>query len=264
MKIVRRIAAVVGMVLAVVFLVVLVGLIAGVWFARQPIVDGILGIVAPFEYAGQSATDLVAQTGAELATVQGRLDAAQARTEAFLASPERQAEAGARLRDELSAALGTDIGATTAQVQTLVTAVSRAVQVADQAVAAAAQVGLLPRARVSGARLAELDQEMSALRTQVDQIASQVENPTGQAAADVARSLQTVLADTALSLDKFDARLDEVAAAVTAYNAEVRAVKAAVPPGVTIGSLVLTFVFGWLAFGQISLFTHMLAWFRRP
>ena len=150
MKIVRRIAAVLGMLLAIIFFVGLVGLIAGIWLGRQPIVDGVLGAVAPFDYAGRSATDLIDQTSAELAVVKSRLEAAQVRTKEFLAAPEQQAEAGAELRDQLSAALGTDIGAVATQVQTQLAAVSRAVQAADQSVAAAVTGGPDPARRASG------------------------------------------------------------------------------------------------------------------
>jgi chromosome segregation ATPase len=150
------------------------------------------------------------------------------------------------------------------QLQTQLAAVSRAVQSADQAVTAAAQLGLIPRRQVSGARLAELDQEVTTLRSQVDQIAAQIENPQGAAAAELARSLQTILGNADLSLGKLTTRLDEIDAAVVEYNDQVAAIRNAVQPSITIGTLLFTLIFGWLAAGQVSLFMHLLAWFRRP
>ena len=251
MAIVRKILAVLGIVISAIFFVVLVGGIIGVWAARAPIVAGVDALMSPIIYVAQSAQEKVAGFEGVTRDLRSEIDALKTQISQLENSPQEQAQ----LRQEISATVASEIGPYVTELRTTVVQVSHAITSLDQLVNTINALRIthvdLPGTKLlndATATVNTLDARLQALRA--------AERPTegiqklaaaaGELVDEVNRGVTEI--DTVLS--DIDARLNKAIDGLHELRQEIVS-------ALTWISIAISFVLGWLAAGQVFFILYL-------
>ncbi len=253
MNVVKKVVAVLVMVLSVLLLLVMLAGIGGVWWGQGQLKGAVTSLSTAANTALTSASGAVTQVDTVVQTSQGRVDEAVTNITAAGTKVEESKVALAAAEKLLDTDLTSGLQRVTERVSDLRATIS----VIDQTVSLMQRLPggrdnqLLTTADAVIAKLKELDQAVQDFRTSV-------QDAKAQATAAVVEKVTT-------PLNRVSARLGEVSTDLATLNQRIAEEQSAlatltgqVLTGITLGAIVLTLAFLWMALAQLALFVH--AW----
>jgi uncharacterized phage infection (PIP) family protein YhgE len=247
MKILRKIAAVLVMILAVVGLLICVGGLVGAWAVNQPATNAVTGVLGTANDYLSLANQATQTAGATVSDVTQRLDdLGQAATSL---SDDQKAQIDARVEE---------ITQPIARVSTLAATASQGLSSLDSTLTSLDRIPGLnvpqPQANLAGigARLDAVSAKLEALSTTVNSATLDGQRVQG--------------ATTALSseLQGIQAELSQWSSGIGQRQAAVQSVSSRMPGLIDLVSVLATLFVLLFGAGQVSLFILSLQWFRKP
>jgi hypothetical protein len=260
MSIVRKIVAVIVMIVCVIMFVASVGGVFGAWWANAEanrVVTDLAGLAASTVQRAQETTTGIS-TG---------LDQAVTAVETISATVQT---AGQKLEDNnviataVGKALDTDLSPVTDRLPVPAGNLVEAVKTFQATMDRLDKVPFLGQQSPKIQKLQKLD----AVLTQVEQIGKSVRDLKASMAAkkevatDMVPQLTAALADLSSNLAAVKGKVGEVDQALTEVEAAVPQLQSKIMSYVNTAAIGATVLFAWLAVSQVSLFLHALAWFK--
>ncbi len=248
----KRIFAVIVMILSAVGAIFCVAGILGAWLAPVPIkavanstLDAANGYVALAGQATQNASQRIAGVRSEIEDAQQRIQNA---------TPEQRDAVRQQVRDGIQQRFGpsvADVRATATQVSAGLVTLNASIENFN---------------RIPGVNLPTLTDELQAVNQRLDAANERLQNfsaTVSEAQFDGSR-LNAAAEQATAELSSLETRLGEWQTRFGNLSASVENAKGAIAGALTAMSIAATLFFGLFAAGQISLFAHALGWFRKP
>ena len=247
MKILRKIAAILVMILAVVGVLICVAGLVGAWAVNKPMTDAVTGVLgAANDYLGLANQATQTASAAIFDVTQQLDDLGQAATSL---SEDQKAQIDARVEE---------ITQPIARVSTLAATASQGLTSLDSTLNS---LGRIPGLRIPQpqADLADIGARLDAVSAKLDALHTTVNSAT----LDGQRVLG---ATTALSaeLQGIESELSQWSSGIGQRQAAIQSVGSRAPGLIDLVSVFATLFAVLFGAGQVSLFIHALQWFRKP
>ena len=260
MSIVRKIVAVIVMIVCVIMFIASLGGVFGAWWANaqaNQVVADLAGL----------ATDTVQRAQETTTGINTGLGQAVTAVETISATVQT---AGQKLEDNnviataVGKALDTDLSPVTDRLPVPAGNLVEAVRTFQ---ATMDRLNRVPFLGQQSPRMQKL-QRVDAALTQVEKVVKSVRDLKAglaarkEVATDMVPQLMAALSDMSSNLSDVRSKLVEVDQALSELNAAVPHIQSKIMSYVTTGAIGATVLFVWLAVSQVSLFLHALAWFK--
>lgn len=237
----RKIAAVLVMILSTIGCLVCLGVLVGAWLANEPATDAVTGSLAMVDGYLDLAAQTTGQLDSNLEVVHGKVE------ELSTAAPDQIAQLRETVAQEVTPRL--------TQVKSAVTTLRSGIVTVNEAVE---QLNRLPGADVPtlSDELQSIDQRVETIKGELETITStqEIDGTRLVAAADkVSQEIEAART----SLDEWSTRITDMRATIASATATIPGLFDKVTWTLTLFSL----LFGA---GQVSLFMYALHWFRTP
>lgn len=251
MNVVKKVVAVLVMVLSAVLLLVMLAGVAGTWWGQGQLKGGVTQLSNAADTALARAGTTVSQVDTAVQNTQGRVDGLVTNVTA----------AGTKVEETklaLVAAeklLDTDLTPTVQGVQDRVSELRATVSLIEQSLSLMRWLPggrdnqLLATADTAITKLKELDQAVQDFR-------ASVQGAKSQATAAAVNALTSPLNRVSERLATVSSNLAALNQRIAAEQAQLAALTAQMLNLITIGAIVLTLAFVWMALAQLALFVH--------
>jgi hypothetical protein len=260
MSIVRKIVAVIVMVVCVIMFVASLGGAFGAWWAKaeaNQVVADLAGLATSTVQRAQETTTGIS-TGLDQAVTAVETISATVQTAG------QKLESSNPIASAVEKALDTDLSPVTDRLPVstgnLVGAVKTFQETMDR-------LDKIPFVGQQSPKIQKL-QKLDAALTQVEQIAKSVRDLKASLAAkkeiatDMVPQLTATLSDLSSNLSAVKGKVGEVDQAMSEVEAAVPQIQSKIMSYVNAAAIGATLLFVWLAVSQVSLFLHALAWFK--
>jgi uncharacterized phage infection (PIP) family protein YhgE len=247
MKILRKIAAILVMILAVVGVLLCVGGLVGAWAVNQPATNAVTGLLGTAsDYLGL-ASQATQTAGSTVSDVTQRLDAlGQAATSL---SADRKAQIDARVAE---------ITQPIARISTLTATASQGLSSLDST--------LNRLDRIPGLDVPQPQADLGGISTRLDAVSTKLDalHTTVNSAALDGQRVQGATTALSSELQGVQTELSRWSSGIGQRQAAIQSVSNRVPGLIDLASVAATLFVLLFGAGQVSLFIHALQWFRKP
>lgn len=238
----RKIGAIVVMILSAVGTLLCLVALVGAWVANDPTTEAVTDTLGTVDGYLALAAESAVQIQAELETVQTRVDSFAS------IAPDQVEVAQAAFVQEVTPIL--------ARVSNVASALSVGLNSVNET--------LTRLERLPGVDAPTFDAQVESLDANISVMASQLETISSTVSAQELDGERLVAAATAISqeLANVQVKLQEWTTRISSARTANAAVTSATPGLLDLASWVVTLLFLLLGAGQVSLFLHALQWFR--
>jgi signal transduction histidine kinase len=251
MEIVKKVVAVIVMILSVVLLLAMLAGVAGAWWGQGQLKGIVVDVSTAADAVLERSQAAVGQLNTVVGNTQGRVNEVVANIEKAGTNVEQTTlvlVAAERLLDTDLTPAVERVTQTVSDIRDTVTIIESTIRL-WQRLPGARDNELLATADTAVQKIRGLQQAVADTRTQIQTAKSQI---TAEAVGRLTTPLDRVsgaLSTVGADLAQLDQRID-------AEQAQLATLTSQVLTAITIGAVVLTFAFLWMALAQLGLFVH--------
>jgi phage-related protein len=254
MRALKRVLAVIVMVVSILVLLLSLAGIVGTWIVRGELSTALVGIVTNAETLATSAKQGLDQLDATLAQAGDQVAALEQGVQTLGTNVEQNKPLLTALSDKLNAAIGPLLD----KASELMTSLGEAVAAVNSAIEA---INAIPFLSVNIPQITAVDtlsQSLESLRSEVQTLLTAIDEKSSEIVNGVTSVLTTPLSKIGSTLDQMQAAISGFSQQVGDVQQGLANLKSAIPIWLTWGAVILTVILLWLALSQAALF--VLGW----
>lgn len=253
----QRIFSITSLILSALVLLIAVGVIIGAWVARRPAIDAVNGTVQGVERFAHAGQEGIGRLDGRLDNMRSVVDEVGTAADQAAQNVADQGLMTTLLPPETEQRLRTAAQQVTDTLAGIVDIVRAAMDLAET-------INRLPFVslpEIDPARVSNLENQIEAARTGVEQLQSNIPQLREGAASSISTISTTAagvderLAGAQSELDQINSRLDNIVAEANRLGQQVNT-------GITVSAVVITLLFGWVAYAMVVLIRQSWAKLR--
>ena len=249
MRTLQRILAFLCILLALGGLVAFVGGVLGIWVVRTPLTETSTRVLGRVEHVLGRITRGLDDLDTALGKAEENLRQYRSVPKGADSGPDNET------LKLVAWSLNNDVVPNMGNVRQTLMGVSASTVVINSLLA---DVNELPHARVASLdadKLQDISDTLSRLGSTAQQLSGMLKNGKTPQCDAAATRMQDGLATVRTTVTEYESRLSEIRDRITSLKAEL-------PRDIHLGAIILTVVFLWLAFSQVSVLMHGWGWLR--
>jgi len=254
MRTLRRVFAVIVMVVSILVLLLSLTGIVGTWIVRGKLSTALVGIVTNAETMATSAKQGLDQLDATLTQAGDQVAALEQGVQTLGTNVEENKPVLTALSDALKSTLGPLLD----KARELMTSLSEAVAAVNNAIETINAIPFLSADIPEITALDTLSQELESFSSEVQNLVATIDEKSSEIVNGVTSILTTPLSKISGALDQMQATISGFSQQVGDVQQGLSNLESAIPKWLTWGAVILTVILLWLALSQAALF--VLGW----
>jgi len=254
MRTFKRVLSVILMVVSILALVLSLAGIAGTWIVRGKLSAALVGLVTNVETMATSAKQGLDQLDATLTQAGDQVAALEQGVQTLGTNVEENKPLLTGLSDVLKSTLGPLVD----KARELMASLSETVAAVNSAIEAVNAIPFLSADIPEITALDTLSQELESFTSEVQNLVTAIDEKSSEIVNGVTSILTTPLSKISGALDQMQATISGFSQQVGEVQQGLSNLKSALPKLLTLGAVILTVVWLWLAGSQAALF--VLGW----